>query len=71
MVNVESGFEDQVLEKIKKVEGVEEAYVSYGVYDIVTKIRADTMDDLKKIITNRLRQITNVRSTLTLILVKE
>jgi DNA-binding Lrp family transcriptional regulator len=71
LVNVESGFEDHVLEKIKKIEGVEEAYISYGVYDLVTKIRANTMDDLKKIITHRLRQITNVRSTLTLILVKE
>ena len=71
MVNVESGFEDHVLEKIRKVEGVEEAYISYGAYDIVTKIRADTMDDLKKVVTNRLRQITNVRATLTLILVNK
>ena len=71
MVNVESGFEDHVLEKIKKVEGVEEAYISYGMYDIVTKIRADTLDDLKKVVTNRLRQIANIRSTLTLILVEE
>ena len=60
-----------MLEKIKKVEGVEEAYVSYGVYDIVTKIRADTMDDLKEIVTNRIRQTSNVRATLTLLLVKD
>ena len=60
-----------MLEKIKRVEGVEEAYISYGIYDVVAKTRADTMDDLKKVITNQLRQITNVRSTLTLILVKE
>lgn len=71
LVNVESGFEDLVLEKMKKVEGVEEAYISYGVYDIVIKIRADAMDDLKKIVTNRIRQISNVRATLTLLLVKD
>ena len=71
MFNVESGFEDHVLEKVKKVEGVEEAYISYGIYDIAAKVRADSMDNLKKVITNRLRQIANVRSTLTLILVEE
>jgi len=60
-----------VLEKIKKVEGVEESYISYGMYDVVAKIRADTMDDLKEVVSNRLRQIANVRSTLTLILVEK
>lgn len=60
-----------MLEKIKKVEGVEESYISYGMYDVVAKIRADTMDDLKEVVSNRLRQIANVRSTLTLILVEK
>jgi DNA-binding Lrp family transcriptional regulator len=71
LFNVESGFEDHVLEKTKKIEGVEEAYISYGIYDIAAKVRADSMDNLKEVITNRLRQIANVRSTLTLILVEK
>ena len=71
LFNVESGSESHVLKKVKKVEGVEEAYISYGVYDIAAKVRADTMVDLKEVISNRLRQISDVRSTLSLILIEE
>ena len=60
-----------MLKKIRKVEGVEEAYISYGMYDIMAKVRADTMEGLKQVITNHLRQISNIRSTLSLILVEE
>jgi DNA-binding Lrp family transcriptional regulator len=71
LFNIESGSETQVLKNIKKVEGVEEAYFSYGVYDLAVKVRADSMDDLKDVISNRLRQIEKVRSTTSLILVEE
>jgi DNA-binding Lrp family transcriptional regulator len=71
LFTVESGSENQVLESVKKLEGVEEAYISYGVYDIVVKVRVDSMDDLKELISKRLRKISKVRSTLTLILVQE
>ena len=55
---------------MKKVEGVEEAYISYGVYDIAAKVSAVSMAALKEIITGKLRKISKVRSTLTLLLVE-
>ena len=70
LVNVESGREDEVLRELRKVEGVEEAYLSYGAYDIVARVRADTMEDLKIVITRRLRRLREVWSTLTLILIE-
>jgi len=69
LVNVESGMEDQVLTKLKGVEGVEEAYYSYGVYDIISKIQAQTMDKLKDKVIKNIRTLPHVRSTLTLIMV--
>jgi DNA-binding Lrp family transcriptional regulator len=71
LFTIESGLEDQVLADVKKVAGVEEAYVSYGVYDVVVKIKAESMNALKDVITNRLRKIQNVRATLTLILIED
>jgi DNA-binding Lrp family transcriptional regulator len=68
---VESGSEDEVLNELKKVEGIEEAYFSYGVYDLITKIRADTMDRLKELVSRRIRTLGKVRSTLTLIMMEE
>ncbi len=71
LINVESGSEDEVLQELNEVEGVEESYFSYGVYDLITKINADTMDKLKEMVTRRIRTLTKVRSTLTLIMMEE
>jgi DNA-binding Lrp family transcriptional regulator len=71
LINVESGSEDEVLKELKTIEGVEEAYFSYGVYDLITKIRADSMDKLKEVVTRKIRTLSKVRSTLTLIMMEE
>jgi DNA-binding Lrp family transcriptional regulator len=71
LINVESGSEDDVLKELTATEGVEEAYFSYGVYDLITKIKADTMDKLKEMVTHRIRTLSKVRSTLTLIMMEE
>ena len=71
LINVESGSEEEVLEQIKKIEGVEEAYYSYGVYDIITKVKADSMEKLRETVTRKVRTIGRVRSTLTLIMMEE
>jgi DNA-binding Lrp family transcriptional regulator len=71
LINVESGFEDKVLRELKNIPGVEEAYFSYGVYDILTKIKSETMAQLKETVTRNVRALPKVRSTLTLIMVEE
>ena len=67
LINTEIGSEEEVLNELNKVEGVEEAYCAYGVYDIIVKIKADNMDKLKDIITWKVRKLNNVRSTLTML----
>jgi DNA-binding Lrp family transcriptional regulator len=71
LINVESGSEDEVLKELKKIEGIEEAYFSYGVYDIITRIKADSMEKLKDMVTRQIRALSKVRSTLTLIMMEE
>jgi DNA-binding Lrp family transcriptional regulator len=71
LINTEIGSESDVLKELKKVEGVEEASAVYGVYDIVARVKADTMDKLKEIVTWRIRRLDKVRSTLTMIVVEE
>jgi DNA-binding Lrp family transcriptional regulator len=71
LINVESGAEEEVVNQLKKIEGVEEAYFSYGVYDIITKVKADSMEKLKDMVTRRIRTLNRVRSTLTLIMMEE
>ncbi len=71
LINVESGAEEDIVSQLKKIEGVEEAYYSYGVYDIISKVKADSMEKLKDMVTKRIRALNRVRSTLTLIMMDE
>jgi DNA-binding Lrp family transcriptional regulator len=71
LFNVESGSEDTVLKQLRNINNVEEAYVSYGVYDLVVRVKADTMEELKDSVTHKIRTIKQVRSTLTLIMMEE
>jgi DNA-binding Lrp family transcriptional regulator len=71
LINVESGSEDEVLRELKNLDGVEEAYFSYGVYDLITRVKADTMEGLKDMVSRKIRTLNKVRSTLTLIMMEE
>jgi DNA-binding Lrp family transcriptional regulator len=71
LINTEIGSESDVLKELKGVEGVDEASAVYGVYDIVARVKADTMDKLKEIVTWRIRRLDKVRSTLTMIVVED
>ena len=51
LVNTELGSsQDQVIESLKLIEGVEEAHGLCGVYDLMIKIKAQTIDKLKDIV---------------------
>jgi DNA-binding Lrp family transcriptional regulator len=69
--SVGSGSEDRVLEELRGIAAVQEAFFSYGVYDLVVKVKTDSMEQLKELVSHRLRIIPDVKSTVTLIQVEE
>jgi len=71
LINTEIGSENEVLAALKKIDAVKEAYMVYGVYDVVAKVKAETMDKLKEIVTWHVRRLDKVRSTLTMIVIEE
>ena len=70
VINAEMGSEQEVLDELKKLEGVKEAYLVYGIYDIIAKVEADSMEELKEAVTWKVRKINKVRSTLTMLVTK-
>jgi DNA-binding Lrp family transcriptional regulator len=70
LINAEIGSEDEVVTELRKMGNVKESYVVYGVYDVVAKVEADSMDKLKEIVTWKIRRLEKVRSTLTMIVVE-
>ena len=65
------GAEDKVVGELRKIANVKEAYDTYGVYDIVARVEAESWEKLKEIIISKIRQLANVRATLTIIVVEE
>jgi len=70
LVNCETGQEDKAIGELRKIPGVEESHVIYGVYDCLLKIRADSADKLKETITWKVRRADYVRSTLTMLVIE-
>jgi len=56
----------QVLGEIKAVEGVEEANIVFGAYDVCFSVKKENLDKLKHVLTEKLTRINDVRATLTL-----
>jgi DNA-binding Lrp family transcriptional regulator len=56
LVNTNVGEQTEVLERLKHVEGVEEAHTLWGVYDLMLKVNAGSSDRLKEIVRSHLRQ---------------
>ena len=59
-------FDPQLMKELRNIKGVEEAYPLYGVYDIILRTKADTMDQIKEI-HNKIRKMEKVKQTLTMI----
>lgn len=69
LINTDAGAEEEVLHMIKSVDGVVNANLVYGVYDLFVEIEAESIDKLKDIVTSKIRKIPKVKSTITMIVV--
>ena len=76
LINSDLGADEMIIKNIKesladekdiqyKIKGV------YGVYDIVLKLTSENADTLRSTITNKIRKITSVQSTLTMMVIED
>jgi DNA-binding Lrp family transcriptional regulator len=61
---------DTLLDELKKVDGISEAYKVCGIYDILVKVEAETVDKVAKVVNHRLKNLKNIRSTLTMVAIR-
>jgi Lrp/AsnC family transcriptional regulator for asnA, asnC and gidA len=59
-------YHPQLIKTLREIKGVEEAWSLYGVYDIIVRTKADTMDKLKET-HDKIRKLDRVKQTLTMI----
>ena len=65
------GHEMEVLSDLLKIQFVKEAKGTFGYYDILVKIEADSEKEIEKIITKKIRKVKNVSTTTTLSVISE
>jgi DNA-binding Lrp family transcriptional regulator len=70
LVNTDLDAQERVIESLRLVDGVEEAHALYGVYDLLIKIKGNSIDKLKEIAKLRIKPIAGVNSSLTLMIVQ-
>lgn len=66
LVNIEVGYEEEVLKKIKMIPEVKEAHILHGVYDIIAVLETGDKQYLKEVINMKIRRLDKVRSTMTM-----
>ena len=71
LINSDLGTDVSIITKIREILTGEkdiqyEIQGVYGVYDIILKLSSTSSDVLRSIITNKIRKINNIQSTLTM-----
>lgn len=67
LINTDMGSELEVTKQLESVKVVSDVYGVYGVYDLVLRLEADSLDEIKDAIGQHIRTIKGVKSTLTMI----
>ncbi len=71
LINCSLGKEESIMEDITNISGISEVHGTFGAYDIITKISAKDSVEMRQIITEKIRKLKDVRSTLALIVISE
>ena len=67
----ESGTEDSVISNLSHIPTITDAFGTFGTYDILTKLESPDEQTIRQDISNGIRKISNIRSTLTLLVDKK
>ncbi len=66
LLNCSLGSEEKVIEQLKQIESVKEVNGTFGTYDILAKLQASNIEELRNGTSSQIRNIDNVTGTLTL-----
>jgi uncharacterized protein with GYD domain len=69
LLNCDLGAEEYVLEELKQMPNVKNAYLTFGAYDIVAEVKSDDQSAFEKAVA-RIRKLSRVESTMTLSVIK-
>ena len=66
LLNCDLGAEEYIVEELKRISQIKNAYLTFGAYDVIAEIHAETQEDFEKTVSNKIRRLARVVSTMTL-----
>ena len=65
LLNCDLGSEEYILEKLKQMQNINNAYLTFGAYDVIAEIQTEEQNGFEKVIAS-VRKLSRVVSTMTL-----
>lgn len=65
LLNCDLGAEEYIVDELNQMEGVKNAYLTFGAYDVIAEIETENQEGIGKTIAS-IRKLTRVVSTMTL-----
>jgi len=65
LFNCDLGAEEYILDELKQVQNISNAYLTFGAYDIIAEIQVENQEEFTKVIAV-VRKLSRVVSTMTL-----
>ena len=66
LINCDLGSEKNVISSLKSIDSVTEVHGTLGLYDIVVKIQSESDEKIQKTVTDTIRKMPKIHSTITL-----
>lgn len=66
LISAEAGKDRKVAGEVKKLKGVEKAYLVSGLYDIVARVQATSAEQILALVYDKIRPISGVKNSQTM-----
>ena len=66
LLKCDLGAEEYILDEINRVSQIKNAYVTFGAYDVIAEIHAESQEEIEKTVSMHIRRLSRVVSTMTL-----
>ena len=71
LINCDLGSEASLIKELNQLDTVKESHGTFGPYDIVSVIETDNQDKIRKTISDHIRKLEHIRSTITLMRIED
>jgi uncharacterized protein with GYD domain len=65
LLNCDLGAEEYIVDELKQMSNVNNAYLTFGAYDVIAEVHTENQDEFEKAVSS-IRKLSRVVSTMTL-----